>query len=367
MGVDVLEVLVQAGRQALERRQVGIGLGHGLHLVGRVPHDRDVEVALAREVVVEQALRDPGGRRDVVDRDLVEGALAEDLDAQRDELLAAGVGAQAGATGGCHVDAHGSALAGLAPGLGEAQRPGQQRQPDGDHDAQDGVGGRRQPRGAATRLALQDEGVGAHRARTRARGNAGPVGLRRGRQVHRQAHEMRPLGQAQHRLPVAGHRHGALGDVPARRDLAQRGELAQLAGRAPLPGEDLEPLVVARRGGRIELDGDVDAPVAGGRRDDRRTRAVAAGARQREEERHECDGARQRDHARRDRRQARALALGHREALAQARAEDAAGQPGGQGQDDRGHEHRRGPRMGHPDVAPGPLGREADRSRCPAR
>ena len=105
VGVDVLEVLVQAGRQALERREVGIGLGDGLHLVGRVAHDRDVEVALAREVVVEQALRDPGGRRDVVDRDLVEGALAEHLDAQRDELLAAGVGAQAGATGGCHVDA----------------------------------------------------------------------------------------------------------------------------------------------------------------------------------------------------------------------------------------------------------------------
>ena len=68
---------------------------------------------------------------------------------------------------------------------------------------------------------------------------------------------MRALGQAQHRLPVAGHRDRALGDVAARPDLAQRGELAQLAGRPALPGEDLEPLVVARRARRIELDGDV--------------------------------------------------------------------------------------------------------------
>jgi hypothetical protein len=105
VGLDVGQVLVQALGQALERGEAGIGLGDGLHLVGRVAHDLDVEVALAREVVVEQALRDPGRRRDVVDRDLVEGALAEHLDAERDELLAARIGAQAGATGGCHVDA----------------------------------------------------------------------------------------------------------------------------------------------------------------------------------------------------------------------------------------------------------------------
>src|SRR5919199_1824691 len=66
-------------------------------------HDRDVEVALAREVVVEQPLRDPGRRGDVVDRDLVERPLAEDVDAERDELLAASVGAQTGAAGGGHA------------------------------------------------------------------------------------------------------------------------------------------------------------------------------------------------------------------------------------------------------------------------
>ena len=172
---------------------------------------------------------------------------------------------------------------------------------------------------------------------------------------------MGALGQAQHRLPVAAHRHRALGDVAPRPDLAQRGELAQLAGRPALPREDLEPLAVARRARRIERDGDVHAPVSRGSRDDGGARAVAAGPREREEERHQGDGGRQGDGARRDRGQGGALALGHREALTHAGAEDAAGQRGGQGEHDGGHQHRRGPRMGHPHVAPAPLGREADR------
>src|SRR5919198_5359765 len=67
-------------------------------------HDRDVEVALAWEVVVEQALRDAGRRGDVVDRDVVERSFAEHLAAEGDELLAAGVCRQAGATGGGHVE-----------------------------------------------------------------------------------------------------------------------------------------------------------------------------------------------------------------------------------------------------------------------
>ena len=58
---------------------------------------------------------------------------------------------------GVAMSSQGSALAGLAPGLGETERPRQEREPDGDDDAEDGVRGRRQPRGAAARLALEEK------------------------------------------------------------------------------------------------------------------------------------------------------------------------------------------------------------------
>src|SRR3954470_5762784 len=103
VGLDVLEVALERGREALARLERRVGLGERLHLVGGRADDGDVEVALAREVVIEQALRDAGRRGDVVDRDLVERALAEDVDAERDELLAASVGAQTGAAGGGHA------------------------------------------------------------------------------------------------------------------------------------------------------------------------------------------------------------------------------------------------------------------------
>src|SRR3954452_21457447 len=98
--LDVLEVALEGGGEAGARLERRVGLGERLHLVGRRADDRHIEVALAREVVVEQALRDPRGRGDVVDRDLVERPLAEDLDAERDQLLVAGAGAQKGAAGG---------------------------------------------------------------------------------------------------------------------------------------------------------------------------------------------------------------------------------------------------------------------------
>src|SRR4051812_18296366 len=98
--LDVLEVALERGGEAGARLERRVGLGERLHLVGRRADDRHVEVALAREVVVEQALRDPRGGGDVVDRDLVERALAEDVDAERDQLLVAGAGAPTGAGGG---------------------------------------------------------------------------------------------------------------------------------------------------------------------------------------------------------------------------------------------------------------------------
>ena len=52
------------------------------------PERRDVEVPLGREVVVEQALRDARRARQIVDRDLVVGALAEHREPEREELRA---------------------------------------------------------------------------------------------------------------------------------------------------------------------------------------------------------------------------------------------------------------------------------------
>ena len=197
-------------------------------------------------------------------------------------------------------------------------------------------------------------GAGARRDR-----NAGAVGLRRGRQVDGQGHQVRALGQAQHRLPVAVHRHRALGLVAARADPAQRGELAQVPGRPALPGEDSNHWLARAALGRVEPDGHVDVAVARAGGDDGGARpsprCAAAGRR--------APRAPPPPPARRprsDRGQRGALALGHGQALAHARAEHAAGERGGQGEDDGRRQHRRGPRMGHPHVAPAPLGREAD-------
>ena len=84
--VDEREVGVERAAQALGRRQRGVGLGEREQLVGLGADRREVEAALASEVVVEQPLRDAGGGRDVVDRQLVVGVLGEQLAADREQL-----------------------------------------------------------------------------------------------------------------------------------------------------------------------------------------------------------------------------------------------------------------------------------------
>ena len=80
----------------------GIGLGALAQLARGLADDGHVEVALGREVVVEQALGDPGLRGDVVDGDLVVGALAEQLETDVDELAPAGVEIQTRTRGRGH-------------------------------------------------------------------------------------------------------------------------------------------------------------------------------------------------------------------------------------------------------------------------
>src|SRR6185503_13897694 len=107
--LDVGEVGVDALVEALERVERGIGLGALAQLAPGLADDGHVEVALGREVVVEQALRDAGLRRDVVDGDLVVGALAEQLETDLDELAPARVEIQARAGGRGHGEPQGTA------------------------------------------------------------------------------------------------------------------------------------------------------------------------------------------------------------------------------------------------------------------
>ena len=94
---------VEARVHLLKRRQRGIGGRELAELVGGLAQDGEHEVLLRREVVVEQPLRDPGGAGDLVDRDLVVGALAEQLEPRVQQLLAPLVGLHAGAAAERHA------------------------------------------------------------------------------------------------------------------------------------------------------------------------------------------------------------------------------------------------------------------------
>ena len=74
---------------------MGVGLDHVAQLRRRGAHAGHVELALAREVVVEQALGDPRPGGDLVDGDGVVGVRAEQLEADAHELLTARVEVEA--------------------------------------------------------------------------------------------------------------------------------------------------------------------------------------------------------------------------------------------------------------------------------
>jgi hypothetical protein len=128
VGDDEVEVRVEPGADALERRQLGIGGADGARdqIVGGGLQAGDVQIALGREVVVEQALRDAGGAGDVVDRHLVVGALGERLLAQLEQLRAAGVVVEPDPPAGAALGDPGHGLGeagGAASGASEGHRP----------------------------------------------------------------------------------------------------------------------------------------------------------------------------------------------------------------------------------------------------
>src|SRR5262249_43752694 len=94
---DVGEERVDALSQLGRRRELGADGGDALHVLGTEPHHRDVELPLARKVVVEQTFRDAGGRGDFVDRDRVVGASIEQPPAELEQLRAALIDGKAGA------------------------------------------------------------------------------------------------------------------------------------------------------------------------------------------------------------------------------------------------------------------------------
>ena len=80
----------QRAAQRVERRQGRVGLGARDQLLRGGPRDLEVELLLGREVVEQQAARDAGLRGDVLDRQLVQGAGGQHLDAELDQLRAPG-------------------------------------------------------------------------------------------------------------------------------------------------------------------------------------------------------------------------------------------------------------------------------------
>ena len=89
-------------RERLRRRQARLGLGAPAHLLGGLLQGGHEEVVLAREVVVEQRLRDPGLARDPRHRQLAERVAREQLGAELEQPAPALVDLEAGVGGLAH-------------------------------------------------------------------------------------------------------------------------------------------------------------------------------------------------------------------------------------------------------------------------
>src|SRR5689334_13423163 len=84
--LDVREEGVDALAQLRGRGELGTHRGQALDVLRPDSHDLDVELSLAREVVVEEAFRDPGGGGDLVDRDRVVWACVEETTSEVEKL-----------------------------------------------------------------------------------------------------------------------------------------------------------------------------------------------------------------------------------------------------------------------------------------
>jgi hypothetical protein len=83
---DRVDEVAEPGTEALDRRQVRIGLDPVTKPLDQRLEAGDVEPLLAAEVLEDQAVRDPGGVGDLVDRDLVVVPVAKDLERSADQL-----------------------------------------------------------------------------------------------------------------------------------------------------------------------------------------------------------------------------------------------------------------------------------------
>jgi hypothetical protein len=86
MLADGVGEVAESLSQPLDRRQLRVGLDAGAEAFDERLEAGDVETLLAAEVLEDQTVRDSGGRGDLVDRDLVVVAIAEDLERSRDQL-----------------------------------------------------------------------------------------------------------------------------------------------------------------------------------------------------------------------------------------------------------------------------------------
>lgn len=87
MLADHLRVGAKRRAQPLERRQLRVGCDPGPEVLDQGLEPRDVEPLLAPEVLEDEAVRDTGGVRDLVDRDLVVVTVTEDLEGGLEQLL----------------------------------------------------------------------------------------------------------------------------------------------------------------------------------------------------------------------------------------------------------------------------------------
>lgn len=86
MLADRVGEVAESLSQPLDRRQLRVGLDAGAEALDERLEAGDVETLLAAEVLEDQAVGDSGGLGDLVDRDLVIVAVAEDLERRGDQL-----------------------------------------------------------------------------------------------------------------------------------------------------------------------------------------------------------------------------------------------------------------------------------------
>ena len=86
MLADQVGVAPQRGAQALDRRQIGIRGDASAESLDQRLEPGDIEALLAAEVLEDQSVGDPRGLGDLVDRDLVIVAIAEDLPCGGEQL-----------------------------------------------------------------------------------------------------------------------------------------------------------------------------------------------------------------------------------------------------------------------------------------